>query len=164
MLCEQRLEALLQRDLDLFEEVVRRSVAIKAGIVAADERDTGVRMQLNFGHTVGHAIEAAVGYGKLTHGEAVLAGMLAESHLAVSLGLLPEDAFARIRALISRFELEKRLRSVKVAELPQFVRSDKKNAGGKARVILPRAIGEVEVVEVDLPVLAESIAQVFPGR
>ena len=81
---------------------MRRSCEIKAGVVGQDERESGLRAILNFGHTFGHAIEAGLGYGQWLHGEAVACGMVMASDLSVRLGLMPPDFLPRLQRLIER--------------------------------------------------------------
>jgi len=146
-LCENELDGLLEHDSGVTAEAVRRSCEIKVAIVAQDEREHGLRMLLNFGHTIGHAIEAATGYGKMSHGAAVLAGMLAESQVALEMNLLHEEAFARIRELVLRFDLGKALRGLRPDDIDAYIRADKKALSGKTRMVLPLGIGEAEVAE-----------------
>src|SRR4030088_2989510 len=99
---EANIDRLLARDPDALEHAVVRSIAIKAEIVGQDERESGVRALLNFGHTFGHAIETGLGYGAWLHGEAVAAGMFMAADLSRQLGYLSEADTARIRALLER--------------------------------------------------------------
>src|SRR3990172_5024478 len=102
---EERADRILARDPDFLRVIVTRSCAIKAKVVEADEQETGLRAMLNFGHTVGHALEAALGYGSITHGEAVAYGMLVAATLSVRRGLCPEGDVGGLRALLERFGL-----------------------------------------------------------
>jgi 3-dehydroquinate synthase len=124
------------------EEVVGRAAQLKAEIVSADEREGGVRMLLNFGHTLGHALEAATGYAALSHGEAVVVGMKAAVRLSAGLGFLGEAEAARALALLSRFPHPLGL----VKPTPEAVRAaalrDKKALGGKLRYVVLRGIGQ----------------------
>ena len=88
---EQNANAVLSGDPSALQHVITRSVQMKADVVAADEHESGLRMLLNFGHTLGHAIEAATGYKQLLHGEAIAWGMLAAIHIASARQLLPES-------------------------------------------------------------------------
>src|SRR5204863_6484897 len=99
---EQNMEKLLARDRATLTYAVRRSCELKAAIVAEDERESGVRAVLNFGHTFGHAIETATGFGPWLHGEAVAAGMVMAAGLSARAGYLPGADAARIEALIKR--------------------------------------------------------------
>ncbi len=88
---EAHLDALLARDADALAHAVRRSCEIKAWVVGQDERESGLRAILNFGHTFGHAIESGLGYGQWLHGEAVACGMVMAADLSARLGLVPAD-------------------------------------------------------------------------
>jgi 3-dehydroquinate synthase len=118
----------------------------KANIVSADETEVGIRALLNLGHTFGHAIEAEQGYGKWLHGEAVAAGMVLASKLAVTMNLLEASDLCRIEALISAFDLP--LLAPEDMGFNEFIphmKRDKKNRAGKLRFILPTAIGKSEI-------------------
>ncbi len=146
-ICEENLDKLFELDAAFTFEIVRRSCEIKANVVSADERETGLRMILNFGHTIGHAIEAALAYKRISHGEAVLIGMLAESHIAAARNLLPRTDLERIQALIIRFDLQGKLSGLRAGEIERFIKADKKALAGKIRFVLPRAIGEVDIFD-----------------
>lgn len=129
---------------DQLRRIVRRSCEIKAEVVGRDERDTrGVREALNFGHTIGHAIEAVAGYGALRHGEAVAIGMLAEARLAEGLGMIGAGEVDRLRALLRRLGLPLSAPGLDRDELVRAMRRDKKNQGGSIRFALPERIGSV---------------------
>ena len=127
-------------------EAVRRSVAIKAAVVQADEREAGERAILNFGHTVGHALEAATGYGRWLHGEAVAIGMAVEARLSVSLGLLEEEALARIEALLEGLGLPASPEPVPYSAVRRAMDLDKKAVGGMLRFALLDRIGSARLV------------------
>jgi len=161
-LVEDRLHEIVALDLELLQEIVLRCCQIKAGIVAEDEKETGPRMVLNFGHTIGHALEAEMGYKKISHGEAVLLGMLVESRMALNLNILDIGDFQRIERLISRFELSGKLNRVEVGRLLKFIKADKKFSSGHTKFVLPRKIGEVEIVdEVSEDLIRSSLAPVL---
>ena len=98
---EANLDRLVARDDDALAHAIGESCRIKAEIVARDERETGERALLNFGHTFGHAIEAGLGYGEWLHGEAVAAGMVLAAQTSARLGALPEADVARLTALLA---------------------------------------------------------------
>ncbi|MEN3035203.1 MAG: 3-dehydroquinate synthase [Candidatus Methanosuratincola sp.] len=159
---EGKAEEALGLDEGVLEEVVWRSAGIKARVVAADEMDRGERMLLNFGHTVGHAIEAALGYRGYSHGEAVAIGMAAESRIAAGLGMIGDGEAERIVSLANRLGLPTRARGVEVDELIRLMQGDKKVRGGRLRFALPDAIGSGLVVEVtDRGLIAEAISGVL---
>jgi len=126
------------------ERVVARSVEIKAAIVAADEREAGRRAALNFGHTVGHALEATSGYA-LLHGEAVAIGMVAEARLAETIGVAERGTAARIARALERHGLPVALPDGADADaLMDAMRHDKKVRGGALRFALPSRVGALE--------------------
>ena len=125
--------------------VVAASVRVKADVVSKDERESGLRMILNFGHTLGHAIETATGYGTLIHGEAVAWGSIAATRLALARGMLSPGDADRIERLILRYGPLPRFKAHPV-KLVDLTARDKKNRGGALSFILPTAIGKVEIV------------------
>jgi 3-dehydroquinate synthase len=132
MVRDAEMFALLERAdwTTVVRELVERSVRVKAGIVLADEREAGLRTILNFGHTVGHAIEAAAGFGALSHGECVGLGMLAEARWAVARGACEPAAVPRLRALLERLGLRTTPPPVDRARLEIAGGIDKKVAHG----------------------------------
>lgn len=160
------LEALLNNvESELLTEVVRRCCAIKAEIVAIDERESDVRMILNFGHTVGHALEVVTGYKVLNHGEAVLLGMLAESQMATALGLLSTTDFDRLRGAVKAVGLEVNLGSISAEDVLKAMQSDKKAVEGRLRMVLPTRVGEVVIRDDVKPrVIREGLEFVLEGR
>lgn len=162
---EENLESILRRDQQAILHVQARCCEIKSHIVAQDERETGLRMVLNFGHTIGHALEAAGRYRTLKHGEAVLLGMVAESYLARESGLIDTATYERIERLIRRIPLACDLRSLKPSAILQAMGRDKKSLSGKKRFVLPTRIGEVRVVEeVDPSRILSALACILPAR
>jgi 3-dehydroquinate synthase len=133
--------AIFAKHAPALERVVRRSVEIKAAVVAQDEREQGRRAILNFGHTVGHAIEATSKY-EVLHGEAVAIGMVYEGRLAESLGIAAAGTAQRIQAVLERLHLPvERPAGSQLDELIAAMRGDKKVRAGEIRLALPRAIG-----------------------
>lgn len=128
--------------------MVERSCRIKALVVSRDERETrGIRHQLNFGHTVGHALEAATGYRRWTHGEAIAIGMCAAGELAVEVGLWPSADAQRLVRLIRACGLPTRAPGISRGALMRALRYDKKFVRGHPRWVLPGRIGRVVVTE-----------------
>ena len=125
----------LAEDPDLLTDVVGRSVAIKAGIVAADERETGVRAHLNYGHTFAHAIELSGGYGAIRHGEAVSLGMIAAAYLAAEMGMIGESVVAKHVDVLATLGLPVRSR-LDLESLSEAWLRDKKYRGGVRFVLL----------------------------
>ncbi|MFO8013450.1 MAG: 3-dehydroquinate synthase [Phycisphaerae bacterium] len=148
---ERDADALLACDPETAEDVVARNVAIKAEVVSADEREGGLRRILNYGHTVGHALESlALESGgrlagmPLTHGRAVALGMVAEARIAERRGLLAPEAARRQRDLLDRFGLPVALEEApEVDRVLALIRHDKKAEAGRLRFVLPEAVGSV---------------------
>ena len=131
--------------------LIRRAAAVKVDIVNADERETGERMLLNYGHTLGHAVEAAAGYGTLLHGEAVAIGMELEARLAARLGMVSAAVVERQRALLHAYGLPTEIpEGMAVDEILALTLRDKKVRAGKIRWALPTGIGGAAVRD-DVP-------------
>jgi 3-dehydroquinate synthetase len=130
--------------------LIARSVAIKAGIVSEDEREAGRRTLLNYGHTIGHAIESVTGFSRVLHGEAVAIGMRAAGLIAQELGLLGQDEFERQQRLIRTAGLPEDVSNVSVDDVLDATLSDKKVRGGKLRWVLLEGIGHAAVHD-DVP-------------
>lgn len=139
------LPALLALDADALAELVARNVAIKAAVVMEDEKETGVRAHLNFGHTFAHAIEASVGYGTILHGEAVGLGMLAATTLAVSAGLCAPELRGELESLVAAAGLPVRTALPDDERLLAAMALDKKVARARIRFVLPVRLGAVEL-------------------
>ena len=143
---EHHAAALLARDTDVLAEAVERSCRHKAEIVARDEHETGERALLNFGHTFGHALETASGYGELLHGEAVAIGMLMAARLSAALGHAPPEDAERLSRLLAHLGLPLFPRSaIDPAQILDLMRLDKKTISGKLRLILWRGVGRAEI-------------------
>jgi 3-dehydroquinate synthase len=156
---ESNLARLLARDRPTLEYAVRRSCELKAGVVAADEREAGRRAVLNFGHTFGHAIEAGVGYGKWLHGEAVAAGMVMAVELSVRAGLLTRADAERVRMLVARAGLPAAGPVLSPERMVELMQVDKKAAGGRVRFVLLTAIGEAVLRgDIDVQMVQDVIA------
>ena len=138
---EAHLDALLARDQQTLAHAVQRSCEIKAAVVAEDERESGLRAILNFGHTFGHAIEAGLGYGTWLHGEAVACGMVLASELSVHLGLMPAAFASRMRSLCERARLPVRAPDLGAERYLELMRVDKKSEAGELRFVLIEALG-----------------------
>jgi 3-dehydroquinate synthase len=142
---EDHLDALLARDPAALAHAVGRSCEIKAWVVGQDEKETGLRAILNFGHTFGHAIEAGLGYGQWLHGEAVGCGMLMASDLSARLGLMPDDFVARMRQLLLRAGLPIRAPALGIDRFVDLMRVDKKAEAGEIRFVVIEALGRAGV-------------------
>jgi 3-dehydroquinate synthetase len=132
---------LLSLDAEATTEAVKRSIAVKARIVSEDERESGRRILLNYGHTIGHALEAATGYGRFTHGEAVAMGMTGAAMLAHDLGLLPRDVLEEQCTLLRGFGLPTGCPGVDVVRVLGAMELDKKARGGAVRWVLLNGVG-----------------------
>ncbi|HSA78167.1 MAG TPA: 3-dehydroquinate synthase, partial [Nitrospirota bacterium] len=145
---DRKREKILDLNPDVLSQIIQRSCEIKAEVVSKDEREGGLRAILNFGHTVGHAIETAENY-TMRHGEAVAIGMVYASKLAHTAGLCNASVPERVEKLIKSYGLPTSLsalsRKPSVTELMDTMRIDKKAEGGKVRFVLPKKIGEVVV-------------------
>jgi 3-dehydroquinate synthase len=138
---EAHLDALLARDADALAHAVRRSCEIKAWVVGQDERESGLRAILNFGHTFGHAIESGLGYGQWLHGEAVACGMVMAADLSARLGLVSVAFALRLTQLIQRAGLPVRGPALGAERYLELMRIDKKAQGGEIRFVLIDAPG-----------------------
>jgi len=156
----RRMDAVLRRDPAALAYIIPRSAAIKARVVSADERETGLRQILNFGHTLGHGLETATHYRRFLHGEAIAWGMIAAILLAVSQGYLRERDAARIIRLVAAVGPLPPLRGIHAATLRPILASDKKARAGRVRWVLPTRIGETKWgVEILWPVVARTFAE-----
>jgi 3-dehydroquinate synthase len=159
---KERTELILQHDAQAMAELLARSCRIKAEVVSADEREQGLRAILNFGHTIGHAVEGLAEPDRYRHGEAVAIGMIAAAELSVRLGLCSPIAAAEIEAMVARAGLPTRIpNDLLEEELVLSMRKDKKAAGGTLTFVLLRRIGEVEIVN-DVP--EELVREVIANR
>jgi 3-dehydroquinate synthase len=148
---ERNAEALRARDPQALAYAIRRSCEIKADIVAADERESGVRALLNFGHTFGHAIETASGYGNWLHGEAVGAGMVMAARFSARLGRISAAAAERLATAVGRLGLPVAPPRFEVQTWLELMGRDKKNVDGRITLILLEELGRAAVVK-DAPV------------
>ncbi|HHL71719.1 MAG TPA: 3-dehydroquinate synthase [Bacteroidetes bacterium] len=145
--CEKNRTLLLEKDEHVLSDAVLRSCAIKADIVARDEREHSVRAFLNFGHTIGHALENLGGYERIRHGEAVFLGMLAEARLSTQLGLLSQTEYQRIERLLRQIPLQAVIEGIEPDRVMEVMRHDKKVQAGRLRYVLPISIGEMHIIE-----------------
>lgn len=143
-LMEEHREKLLNRDCDLLETLITECIQVKAEVVSADEREGGERRILNFGHTVGHALEAETGYKRLLHGEAVGWGMIAASTIGEKMKLTDRGTSQRIIDLVRAYGPLPKI-DVNAKKVFRRLLSDKKTVGGAPHFVLARAIGKVEV-------------------
>jgi len=143
---EANVQAILARDESVLGELIEWNCRIKAEVVAADERESGLRAILNFGHTVGHAIESDQRYA-LRHGECVSIGMVAAARIAVVRGMLEPGLADRLRRLLEVLGLPTRVpHPIDLEVLMAFMQKDKKVVDGRLRFVLPTSIGHVRTV------------------
>jgi 3-dehydroquinate synthase len=157
---EQNMAKLLARDSEILIEAIRRSCMNKAEVVQADERESGVRALLNLGHTFGHAIENAMGYGRWLHGEAVAAGTVLAAELSARMNMIDRIEVERIRRIYVLAGLPVVAPSLGPEKYLSLMGLDKKVEGGEMRFILLRRIGEAVVHSfVPAEVLAETLVE-----
>ena len=142
---ESSLPALKARNTTALAHAVKRSCEIKARVVGQDERESGLRAILNFGHTFGHAIEAGLGYGEWLHGEAVGCGMVMAAELSMRMGLINTDCVVRLKAIIERAGLPVRAPALGADRYLELMRHDKKSEGGEIRFVVIESIGHAAV-------------------
>ncbi len=161
---EVNMQALIQRDGDALAYAIRRSCEIKAAVVADDEFETkkiGGRALLNFGHTFGHAIETALGYGEWLHGEAVACGMAIAAEFSFALGRIDQQTMIRIIAIINQAGLPVVRPDISAETMIEHMSRDKKNEAGTIRLILLEALGQSQV---DGSVSRETIQTFLAGN
>lgn len=164
---EQRLEDIRTGDENVLAELIEINCRIKAAVVSEDERESNLRQILNYGHTLGHAIEALSEY-RLLHGEAVSVGMVLEAGISMRLGLFPAGEIPRLEKLLQRLGLPTRvdLPGVSAMRILEHTVLDKKSRGGRARYALPSRIGVMATdpdggygIEADAPVVLETLRE-----
>ena len=152
---EHEIPALLKLKEAPVIHVIKRSCEIKAQVVAADERESDRRRILNYGHTIGHALESLGGYRGLIHGEAVGVGLVQESDLARHMGLCGDEVVERIRRLVQRAGLSEQVRATSFKSIWSAMQHDKKVVGGQVMGVWPVRIGEVVIRPIEQQVCAE---------
>jgi len=153
---EGNLERIKVLDEKALEESVFQSVKIKAEVVEKDELDSGLRNILNYGHTIGHAIESVSDF-KMKHGEAVAIGMLAAARISNKMGMLDESEVVRLKKVIEGAGLPTEMPDLKVTEMMQAMRHDKKVRQDKVRFVLLKSIGDVLITDEVNPSLVEQV-------
>lgn len=155
---EERMSRILEMDQAALQHILRTSSTVKARVVAEDEREGDRRRILNFGHTVGHALETVTGYRRYKHGEAVAIGMVVAAQLAAQCGLAETPVVTRIRDLAQQAGLPDRLPAVPVVALLRAMRQDKKVRHQRIHFVLPERIGHVVMRPVDEPQIRRALA------
>ena len=142
---EDNLEAVAGLEIEpgQLDWLIAQNCRIKAGVVAADETEKGLREILNYGHTVGHAVEVMTNYDTYKHGEAVLLGMIAAGKIALDRGMWSTDEYDRQQGLLQRIGIPKGAENLSSEDLIDRMGSDKKARGGVIRFVLPEAIGKI---------------------
>jgi 3-dehydroquinate synthase len=155
--------SVLAREPAIVERIIAGAVRIKAEVVSADERESGLRRILNFGHTIGHALEAQTKYSRFLHGEAIAFGMRAATALAHRAGKLAAPDASAIDRVIGQYGPIPSLKGISAARLAKRLSADKKTVQGKVHFVLPVKIGDVNIVTgLDDGLVLESIRAVLP--
>jgi 3-dehydroquinate synthase len=149
-LLEERSGELLKLEEQVTTEVVARSATIKARVVSEDEKEQGIRIILNYGHTIAHGLEAATSYERFLHGEAVAIGMMGAAMISQHLGLLSQEVVQRQQALLRRFELPTRCSDVDIERILRAMELDKKTGEEKVHWVLLAGVGQ-PVIRDDVP-------------
>lgn len=145
-LLEKNREKVLKRDKKVLTKIIKRSCEIKSEVVSKDERESSLRSILNYGHSIGHAIETTTGYSLFLHGEAISIGMVYEAKISHMLGFLSKESFERIRNIFKEYGLP--------VDMPAFIDRngifktiliDKKNIHGKIRMVIPEDVGKIKI-------------------
>jgi len=153
---EEHFDLIKALDDNVLETIVAKSAQIKAEIVESDERDMGLRNILNFGHTVGHAVESVTNF-QVAHGQAVAIGMVAAAKIALELDILDSGNVTRLIKLLEKAGLITKLPLMEVKQVMQAMRYDKKVCHGKIRFVLPRTIGQVFITDDVSPAIVEKV-------
>ena len=153
---EKNIEKARTMDTAVLEEIVSRNAQIKAGIVAKDEKESDLRAVLNFGHTVGHAVEAVSSFG-LKHGQAVAIGMVAEAKISNRVGKLREDDVVRLVDIIKKAGLPVDIPALDISEVMTAMRHDKKVTADKIRFVLLNSIGDAYITDGVSSTLVEEV-------
>lgn len=162
---EANRTAILHHQPDVLAELIARCCEIKAEVVGQDERESGLRAILNYGHTIGHAVESVAGYGAYLHGEAIAIGMVAAGWLSERMSGFSSAQADAVRHLITEYGLPTRAEAALPEEaLMAAMIRDKKSRGGELRFVLARSIGEVEMCPVPAELAQDALREVVPGR
>lgn len=162
---QNNLAGIFALDADALSHLIARCCEIKAQVVAADEREAGLRRILNFGHTVGHALEAVTSYRRFKHGEAVGLGMKSAAVIAEKVGMIPRAEAAAIRQSVDALGRLPRLDDLQTSEIIRAMAHDKKVAHGKLPFILPTTIGAVVVRDdIAAPIVRAAVRELLLSR
>jgi len=160
-LLDEKREAILSLDPDVMSHIIKRACEIKAEVVSADERESGIRAVLNYGHTIGHAVETETGYSKYLHGEAVAIGMCLAARLSVAMGMMKSAHADRIISVVKAYGLPSELpKEINGDKLISLISIDKKAIAGEIKFILPKNIGDVAIHKgIDMKILKKVLEQ-----
>ena len=155
---DSHAKELLAKNEKYLSEAIRRSVEIKRDVVEKDERESGLRAILNYGHTVAHAIEVLSGYGKYRHGEAISIGMVTEALLGENEGLAPGGTADAVANMLAKMRLPVDMDdSLSTSDMVRAIELDKKALGGNIRLAIPTKLGECSIFAIDKKTLARAI-------
>ena len=143
---EDKTREIISLESNVMEHIIARSCEIKADVVSKDEKESGLRRILNFGHTMAHAIEEATGYSKYTHGEAVAIGMIGAAYISKELGRIDESDLNRLQSLIDKLGMVSRAEDCSIDRMFEAIFRDKKTVNGKINWVLMDSIGKVSIV------------------
>ena len=145
MFLNKNLHAALSKNEKVLAQIIKRALKIKANAVTADEKENGPRAILNFGHTIGHALETISGYA-ISHGQAVALGILAEARLSLNLGVLRTSDFSEIKNMLSGLIPDlPDMNKNNLNDILKLIKMDKKNRNGEARFVLIKKMGKTEI-------------------
>ena len=161
----QNLDNIQSLDTGLLQEILTRSCQSKADVVSQDEKESGLRAILNYGHTIGHAVESLTGYTVVIHGEAVAIGMVAASQIALKLELWDEESDRRQFDIIEKAKLPTQLPpGLNIDEILESLQTDKKVKAGKVRFVLPTRIGAATVTDIVTSDIIRQVLETSPVR
>lgn len=159
---ERNVEGILNGNVEVLKQIVKRSCEIKAEVVSKDEREGGLRRILNFGHTIAHAVEEQTGYKKYVHGEAVAIGMIGAALISQKLNYVDAEKVLRLKNLIERFGMYTYCEGCNVEGIYQTLFRDKKTVGGKINWVLMKDFGKVEITnEVPEKIVKEALTEII---
>ncbi len=156
---EENISGIMAKETDVLTEIVLRCCRIKGKIVEEDERDYGLRAVLNFGHTIGHSIEAVSHYENYRHGEAVAIGIMGAALVSKIKGYADDKLVSKVRNLLTSLSLPTELKEVSVKEILEHIKLDKKVVEGKIQFVLLKAPGEVIIESVDSKTIEKAVEQ-----
>ena len=159
---EQNIEGILGGNVEDLKHIIKRSCEIKAEVVSRDEKESGLRKILNFGHTIAHAIEEETGYTKYSHGEAVAIGMIGAASISQALGYVDAEKVARLKNLIENFGMYTHAKGCNVEGVYNALFRDKKVIGGKLNWVLMKDFGKVEIYDnVPEKIIKEALTKII---